>query len=449
MRRSLAIAGAVFACAAVGTPLHAQGSGVDQQSACMSGRIGAGVASPCDDASGVYFSPGGLAMQGSNVSVGVTLVRAGGSFRYDPGTQPLGTSATVTRDMETKPVPQAFASVKVTPRIAAAVGVFAPYGLGLKWPVCSASTSTSACTGTNFEGRYTGYDNSLRAIYVQPTLSFAVVPGRFSIGAGLDWVHSTIEVHQRADAPTIGLRGTDIADAVLQGDGNGITGHVGVVLKASDKTSFGARYLHSVKVDLDGTADFTQIPTGTVFDPLLAAQFATGGPLADQGISTSIKFPSQLVVGISYRPLEIVNLLFDYQRTTWSSFDKFDIDFANASASDRTLNLNYRNTNTFRFGTQIDWSDALALRLGYRFNTAATPRGTPFLPEGERNYYTAGIGWRPFHALSADASFQYIHQPDRRGAVRPDEPTTGIYTAKGMTFGFTLAYHFGAQPGMQ
>src|SRR5690349_23083116 len=72
MRRSLAIAGAVFACAAVGTPLHAQGSGVDQQSACMSGRIGAGVASPCDDASGVYFSPGGLAAQGSNVSVGVT-----------------------------------------------------------------------------------------------------------------------------------------------------------------------------------------------------------------------------------------------------------------------------------------------------------------------------------------------------------------------------------------
>jgi len=413
----------------------------------MSGRIGAGVASPCDDASGVYFSPGGLAMQGSNVSVGVTLVRASGSFIYDPGMQPTGTSQTVKRDWETVPVPQAFASYKVSPRVAVAVGAFAPYGLTLEWPVCP--TSDPHCAGTNFEGRYTGYDNSLRSIYVQPTLSFAVVPGHLSIGAGLDYVHSTIEVHQRADAPTIGLRGTDIADAELSGSGNGITGHVGAVLRAGEKTSFGVRYLHSVKVDLDGDADFTQIPTGTVFDPLLAAQFAANGPLADQGISTSIKFPSQLVVGVSYRPLEIVNLLFDWQHTTWSTFDKFDIDFANASAADRTLNLNYRNTNTFRFGTQIDWSDALAFRLGYRYNNAATPRGTPFLPEGERNYYTAGLGWRPFHALSTDFSFQYIHQPDRRGAVRPDEPTVGIYTAKGMTFGFTLAYHFGAAPGMQ
>ena len=115
MRRSLAIAGAVFACAAVGTPLHAQGSGVDQQSACMSARMGAGVGAPCDDASGVYFSPGGLAMQGSAISVGVTLIRASNTFRYDPGAEPLGAANVVKREAETVPVPQAFASIKVTP----------------------------------------------------------------------------------------------------------------------------------------------------------------------------------------------------------------------------------------------------------------------------------------------------------------------------------------------
>jgi long-chain fatty acid transport protein len=447
MRRSLAIAGAVFACAAVGTPLHAQGSGVDQQSACMSARMGAGVGAPCDDASGVYFSPGGLAMQGSAISVGVTLVRASNTFRYDPGLQPLGTEAVVKREAETVPVPQAFASFKVTPRLAAAIGAFAPYGLGLSYPVCP--ISEPRCAGTNFEGRFTGYDNSLRALYVQPTVSYELVPGRVSIGAGLDYVHSTIEVHRRADNPAIGLRGIDIADAVLSGSGNGFTGHVGAVLRASDKTSFGVRYLHSAEIDMDGDADFTNIPSGTVFDPAIASQFAADSAFGDQGISTTIKFPSQLVVGISYRPLEIVNLLFDYQRTTWSSFDAFVIDFENARATDQTLNLNYRNTNTFRFGTQVDWSDALAFRLGYRYNTAATPRATPFLPEGERNYYSAGVGWHPTSALSADFSFQYINQPDRRGAVRPDEPLVGVYTATGMTFGFTLAYRFGPRPGMQ
>ena len=451
MRRSLAIAGAAaLACAAVGTPLRAQGSSVDQQSACMSGRVGAGVASPCDDASGVYFSPGGLAMQGSNIGIGVTLIRANNTFTYDPGREPPGTANSIRRKTEVVPVPQAFVSVKVHPRLAAAIGAFAPYGLGLKWPVCPTSQTTSQCTAagtTNFEGRYTGYDNSLRAYFLQPTLSYELIPGRLSLGAGLDLVHSTIEVHQRADAPTIGLRGTDVADAELKGSGNGITGHVGAVLRLNDRTRIGVRYLHKTKVDLTGTADFTQVATGTLFDPLLAAQFATGGPLSDQDIATTITFPSQLVAGVSFRPVEVLNLLFDYQRTGWSSFDKFDIDFQGTGGQDRTLNLNYRNTNTYRAAAQFDYSDAVAIRLGYRYNTAATPRGTPFLPEGERNYYTAGIGWRITQGFSADFSYQYINQPDRRGAVRPDEPVIGVYGATGQTFGVTVSYHFGAQPG--
>jgi long-chain fatty acid transport protein len=451
MRRSLAIAGAAaLACAAVGTPLHAQGSSVDQQSACMSARVGAGVASPCDDASGVYFSPGGLAMQGSNFGIGVTLIHASNTFTYDPGRAPAGTDSTVKRPSETIPVPQVFLSYKVHPRAAVAIGAFAPYGLGLKWPVCPATESTASCTGagtTNFEGRYTGYDNSLRAYYLQPTVSFELIPGWLSVGAGVDVVHSTIDVHQRADAPSVGLRGVDVADAELKGSGNAVTGHVGAVLKLSPRTMLGVRYLHRAKVDLTGTAEFTQISTGTLFDPILAAQFATGGPLSNQDIGTTITFPSQLVAGLSFRPVEVLNLMLDYQHTGWSSFDRFVLDFSSRGLD--TLNLNYRNTNTFRLAAQFDYSEALAFRLGYRYNTAATPRATPFLPEGERNYFSAGVGYRFTPALSADLSYQYIHQPDRRGAVRPDEPVLGVYTASGQTFGLTLAYHFGAHAAGQ
>ena len=444
MRRSLAIAGAVLACAAVGTPLRAQGSSVDQQSACMSGRVGAGIATPCDDGSAVYYSPAALADQGSVLGVGLNIIRSSNTFIYDAGQAPLGTSGKIHRDPEVIPVPQIFINARLSQRLAAGIGAFAPYGLSLKWPVCG--VTDPGCTTENFEGRYTGYDNSLRSYYLQPTLAYQLVPGRLSVGAGVDLVHSTIAVHQRADAPTIGLRGRDVADATLSGSGNGVTGHVGAVLKLTDQTTLGVRYLHKVKVGMSGDADFTQVATGTIFDPILAAQFVSGGPLADQAISTDITFPSQLVAGISYRPFEVLNLIFDYQRTNWSSFDQFVIDFGNASASDRTLVLNYKDTNTFRFATQFDWSDAMQFRLGYRYNTAATPRATPFLPEGERNYYSVGLGLRPTSKLTTDFAFQYIHQPDRRGAVRPDEPTVGVYAARGYIASFTLAYHFGRDP---
>ncbi|HEU0053261.1 MAG TPA: outer membrane protein transport protein [Longimicrobium sp.] len=439
MRRSLAIAGAAVAVCAAAGPLHAQGSSVDQQSACMTGRVGAGIAHPCDDASAVYFSPAGLVMHPGAVSIGVSLVNSSNEFQYDATADPSRT--VIHRDAETVPVPQVFASYRVNPRVAVGIGAWAPFGLGLEWPVCP--VDNPGCTGENFEGRFTGYDNSLRAVYIQPTVSFAAIPDRLLLGVGVDYVTSSIEVHRRGDAPTAGLAGVDVADAALEGDGTGVTAHVGAMLKITPRTWIGARYLHSVSVDMDGTADFEQVPVNTVVDALLAPQFVDGGPLGDQGISTEVEFPWQFVVGISHQATDQLNLMFDYQRTGWSAFDAFDIDFENATAANQVLTLNYRDANTFRFAAQYDWNERLTLRGGFRYNTAATPRATPFLPEGERNYYTAGIGYAITPKLSADFGYQFIHQPDRRGAVRPSGPEVGVYSAKGQIFGFTLAYRFG------
>ena len=437
MRRSLVIAGAAALCAAAG-PLHAQGSAVDQQSACMTGRIGTGVANPCDDGSAVYFSPAGMVLHGGAVSLGVALVHNSSTFRYDAPSLP---GETIERDPETVPVPQAFVTHRLRPNLAVGFGAWAPYGLGLKWPVCPADEPN--CEGQNFEGRYTGYDNAIRALYFQPTVSWAVIPDRLLLGVGVDYVRANIEVNQRADLPTLGLTGVDIADVTLEGSGSGWTGHVGAMLRVAPRTWLGGRYLHSVEVDLDGDATFDQVTVNPVVDALLAPQFAEGGQLDDQGIATTIEFPYQWIVGISHQLTDQLNLMFDFQRTGWSSFDEFDIDFENATAANRVLNLGYSDANTLRFAAEYDWNDALTLRAGYRYNEAATPRATPFLPEGERNYYTAGFGYRFSPALSADFAYQYIHQPDRRGSVRPGGPEVGIYEAQAQVFAFTLAYRFG------
>lgn len=439
MRRTLAIAGAALACAVGGAPLHAQGSGVDQQSACMSGRVGAGVASPCDDASAVYFTPAGLALHGSVVSLGVTVVRTSATFRYHTNAAPPTEDNPIRRDAELVPVPQAFASYRASPKLAVGVGAFAPFGLSIDWPVCP--VDNPQCAEQNFEGRYTGYDQTLRALFIQPTIAYQVTPA-LTVGAGLDYVRMNIEVHQRADAPQLGLQGRDFADAALKGDGNGWTGQLGAIYRLSPRTSVGARFLFAAEVDLSGDADFTQIPTGTVFDAVLAGQFAAGQQLADQPISTTVELPSQLVVGVSHRPTERLNLLLDYQWSEWSNFDQFDIHFQDSNDT-TVLNLGYRDTNTFRFAAEYGWSEALALRAGFRYNTAATPRASPFLPEGERNYYTAGLGYRVTDRLSADLSFQYVDQPDRAGTVRPGGQEVGVYSTSGQTFGFTLAYRFG------
>lgn len=451
MKRSLAIAGAAaaVACIAPGNPLHAQGSSVDQQSACMTGRVGAGVAMPCADGSAIYFSPAGLAMQPSAFSAGVSIVNSSNSFRYDPGR--TLTSPSIERDPATIPVPQAFLNYRATDRLAVGIGAFAPYGLGLEWDVCDADiANTAECTPENhFEGRYTGYDNSFRGLYIQPTVAYQLVPNRVSIGAGLDYVAGQIEVNQRAD---LGGSGIDIADAKLKGDGNGLTFHLSGLARLSDRVSLGVRYLHSAEVEMDGTADFEQILTpSAAANAGVAAQFVEGGALEDQSISTTVEFPSQFVAGVNVAATDRLNLMLDYQRTGWESFDQFDIAFENATAGTRVLNLGYQNTNTFRLAADFAATRALALRAGFRYNTEASPRATPFLPEFERNYLAAGAGYRFTPSLGLDLAYQYIIQPDRRGSVRPGGPEVGVYGATGQIFGVTVSYQFGRHrsAGMQ
>ena len=75
---------------------------------------------------------------------------------------------------------------------------------------------------------------------------------------------------------------------------------------------------------------------------------------------------------------------------------------------------------------------------------------TPLLPEGPRNEFTGGIGYRFNSRFAADIAYQYIRQNKRRGRVREPEPGTsptvalnsGLYTFNAHLFGATLRVLF-------
>jgi len=67
---------------------NAQGYGLYEQGTCQMGRAGAGVASPCDDGSAVFFNPAGLARTTAPVvSGGLTGIAPRGTFTWKPVTQ--------------------------------------------------------------------------------------------------------------------------------------------------------------------------------------------------------------------------------------------------------------------------------------------------------------------------------------------------------------------------
>lgn len=439
--------------------LHAQGLSVHSHSGCALARNSAGVAEPCADGSAVFYNPAALAWQPGAASAGVLGLYTKSEFTFDD------TGESFDSEQGTKWAPHAWLTAQVVPGLAAGVGLWVPYGLATAWPL-------------TFEGRFVGYDNSLRGVYIQPTLAGELIRDRLAVGLGMAFVRGEVEIRRRIDLATtlipgtdvpfsqIGVpAGTDFADVHLDVDDWTATFNIGLQLRVSDRLSFGARYLHAADLDLTGTADFRQIPTGielgpgnplglpagTPLDGVLAPRFAAGGALSDQRLTSELKLPNQVVAGVSFAAAPDVLLLLEYQWTGWRHFDRAVLDFENAPTD--TLFLEFRNTNTLRLAVDALASERLALRGGILYNDAATPdvSVTPLLIEGERVTFAGGLGYRITDRFSADAGFEVVLQEDRRGSVRPRtssdqtaaELNVGNYSAKALVWGLTLSYRLG------
>jgi len=461
MSRSLGVLTiALLLTAAVSETAVAQGFSVNEHGSCVMGRGGTGVALPCNDASSILFNPAGIAgTLGWTVSAGVTAIAAGGGFTSDlyATTDDLQNSAI--------PVPHVYMSYGITPKLAAGLGFFVPYGLGTKWT-------------TDFDGRFLGYDNDLKSMYFQPTLAYDVGKN-VKIGAGLDFVVGSIKLTQRADLSefealpgvTFGQAGipfhSDFSDGEVSAHGaTGFGGNFGISWDATEWISFGARYMLGVQLNYEGTATFTAVPTGIVLPPgnpiapsqplpmdTLLAQadlYSDGQPLSTQTVKAGIKMPDQAVLGMALRATPSVTLLFDFQWINWSVFDTLRAEFQ--YQDDLVLVENYKDTYGLRFG--VDWTanEKLAVRGGYLYHGAAAPDETvtALLPEGTRNEFTLGLGYKFGRVVRADIAYQYLKQNDRRGRTRdalPGQvPTTdlnsGIYQFYAHLFGATLSVHF-------
>ena len=455
--------------------LAAQGFGIYEQGTCAMGRAGTGVAAPCPDGSALFFNPAGLAgLKGGHATIGVTLINVDGGFTDDILQR--------TSDLNDPLIalPQVYVSYAATPKLGIGVGLFAPYGLQTEWPL-------------SFDGRFAGYKNIIRSVYIQPTVAYQVTPW-LSLGGGLDIVRGSVELNQRldlAEAPVpatilppppgappylfgqFGIApGTDFANAHLEASKTTVTAHWGGIIKINDNLSIGGRYLMHAKFDYSGTGTFTQVPTGLVVpadiilpsappdtihagtpvDALLQGLGIFQNTLTTQTVTTTITNPEQLVFGIAYKAGSQWTLFGDYQFTRWGKrFSVVKINFANPLLN-RVLYESYRNTNGFRVAAEWVKNAKWTLRGGYLYHQGAAPPETvtPLLPEGNRNEFTGGFTVALAPHFTADVALQYIKQNDRRGRTREpifnQVPTTGlntgVYNFHAELFGLSLSYAF-------
>jgi long-chain fatty acid transport protein len=418
-------------------------------------RGGAVAANPCGDGSAIFFNPAGLtALSGTHVSLGLSTISPSGGFTDDVFLQQTGMSS------QTFLVPNVFVTRRINEKLGVGIGLYAPYGLGTKWP-------------TTFVGRFAGYDTEVRTYYIQPTVSYQVTP-RLALGLGVAYIHASVALHQRLDLSTFaaapGLTlgqlgipvGTDFANADLSATGTGIAFNGGITFKVNDQLTLGGHFMTKKTVHFSGTANFQQIQTGIILPPnnpitngpslpidgflQLQGIFGANGPLPPSSPATmDVVLPDQGTIGLDYKISDKWHVSADYQKVVWGWFQTLQVNFANAATPPLVANEYYRDSDGFRFGTEYQYSPRFTFRGGYVYNSAAAPDETvtPRLPEGPRNSFIVGVGVKLTGALQGDASYMYLKQNDRRGRITETSTlNTGLYTFKASLFGAGLSYSF-------
>ena len=451
MRRYLvwmAIGGLAVFSSAPGA-LEAQGYSVNEHGTCAMARGGAATASPCADGSAMFYNPAGLAGLGKGrgvISAGLTAIAATGGFTNDLGPKD---------DLESKviPVPHFYFAYGISDRVAAGIGLFAPYGLETNWKESS-------------QARFLGYKSVIRNINIQPTIAIRLHP-RIDFGAGFNYNFSHLQLKQHLDLSSqdvppglfppnvqtfadVGiLSGTDFADADLHGSGHSVGYHLGLIVRPVDRLALGVRYLSRQHVDVDdATAEFSQINTnillgGLPLDAQLAPQFGAGAPLGTQNAKTVLRLPEQLSFGAAVDVTTKFRALVDVVTTNWTVFDTLVLHLAQAGSI--ALPQDDKRTWTFRLGGEYMVSPGTTLRAGYINHGSASPDQTvtPNLPEGPRAEFTGGFGTRLGQKLQVAVAYQYIKQQQRRGRIVSDPTVTnGLFKFNAHLFGATFTYSF-------
>jgi long-chain fatty acid transport protein len=433
-----------LALALVGLPAGAgaQAFGLNEIGTCAEARGFAMTASPCDDASRIYWNPGTLpTTNGFSFYGGVSAIKINGEFTRDTS------FTTYKADVPTAYVPHVFLDYRAG-KLAYGIGAYVPYGLTSQW-------------GDNFPGRFSAKKASLQTIYVQPNISYQLNDD-WSIGGGPVFGHSTVELIQGVDlAPqvaaviggipvTFGQLGvplrTEFARARLKGSANAWGFAFGVKGKLMPAWEVGLRFLSQVSFKYDDAdATFEQratgltlaannplgFPGGTPVDALLAGQFTGAGALTPQKVSTSIRHPAQAQVGLAYTGIERTTVTFDYAWVGWKSFNQLPVTFAGPAPS-KVIEEDYQNTSSVRFGIERNMTNGIALRGGLASATTAAPEETvtPLLPEMDRGYGMLGAGVPVMGRFSVDGAYAHVFTAGRRGRI--DERATGSTQAQAL-----------------
>ena len=368
-----------------------------------------------EDASVAFFNPAGISFIPAKLSV------AGGGFGaltkityQNPSTaqsyetdNPLGT-----------PIYAAVA-YKIVDEVSVGFSFSTPFGSTIQWP-------------SDWAGREIVQKMKLQAMYFQPMISVKLAPWA-SVGGS--FIYATGEVDW--DKAVTQFGGTmNIKDDKASGTGFGL----GFYFQPDEKWDISVAYRSPIDMKADNGVVTFNIPTSLF--PVIGLDGA-----GQDNFKATLPLVDEYTLGVTYKVTPKWKLSADFNYTGWDRYNKLTLDFDNAPIGNQTdptiltTPKNFESTKTFRLGTEYQFTDMIAGRLGYYYDESpySDQNFIPETPSFDANVITAGFGLN-FGGFGVDVAAAKAF-PQSRNVENDYYNFYGQAKASSFYFGLGLRYN--------
>ena len=381
----------------------------------------------------MHFNPAGLVYLNDPIDLSLGATAIFSHVDYESGDYKAKTNNSISTPL------YVYAGFRIYDNLAAGISFTTPYGSSLKWD-------------KNWKGAHLVQDISLKAYSLQPTVSFKILDN-LSVGAGLMIAFGNVELSRAllpvgSLAPLLGPEYSNVvpAQATLTGKSGVRLGYnIGVMYDLNKKISFGVSFRSKIKMKVhDGTA-VVEYASETI-KKIISSKV----PPLDQGtFSAEMPLPSNVNVGITYRPTDRWIVSGEVQFVGWGAYKELDIQFTEEVLNGYNIKAakNYKNTRIYRVGGQFKATGRLDVRAGiyYDESPVRSENYNPETPGMNKLGISAGFSFRPLRYLSIDFALLYTQGFSRNGtyvdALNPT-PFQGRYSSYAFSPSLGLSFRF-------
>ena len=408
------------------TNANAAGFHLREQSAAAQGNAFAGATAGAENISYAYFNVAGLTRhKGTQMNLGGTYIAPEASASNIQNG--AGEHSDVHNIVHAAIAPNMSFSHQLNDEVTVGLGINVPFGMVTKYD-------------TRWAGAYHGATSKVTSVTTTPMVAWKATD-KLSVGAGLPIQYFKAKLTSANNDGS----GNQLAYTKVEGDTVDVGYQLGAMYDLSENTRFGINYRSEINHKLKGEIEAS--------GPAITGQEFV---LMNQDINARIDTPAMLSVGAYHKLNDKWELMAEYQRVYWNSFDSIDIYGSDYAFKSHTAE-NWRDANFYAIGASYQLDDQWKLRLGVAYDEAAVKLAdrTPRIPDSNRMWYSVGLGYQYSENLSIDAAFTYIKAKeasiDMNGTQNQWKSTNGDpmpgdvsadYTNSVKMFGLSLNYKF-------